>query len=64
MSLYDKMLCGRCNHPRHRHTGNHEEGHRTMCRQEIGRKLHCACKVFVEVQADSSVSKRQEASRG
>lgn len=64
MSLYDKMLCGRCNHPRHRHTGNHEEGHRTMCRQEIGRKLRCACKVFVEVQADSPVSKRQEASRG
>lgn len=50
MSLYDKMRCNNCGHPRYNHNGSHKKGRRTMCLRQVGESHldKCACLEFAE----------------
>lgn len=61
MSLHDKVLCLRCLHPRHTHTGNHVQGTRTACREQLplgkgsSDSTVCVCHEFVDIETGMEI---------
>lgn len=49
MSLYDKIRCANCGHPKFWHNGSHKKGRRTMCQRQVGERHtdRCTCEEYV-----------------